>query len=80
MCILIGQMVSQQIRYLISVHTLTINIFLILDIGMAIAMIAILAVPFMAVVQFLIGLLQEYKRPDFDLLTVSFKLGENCIL
>ena len=39
---------------------------------MAIAMIAILAVPFMAIVQFLIGLLQEYKRPDFDLLTVSF--------
>ena len=45
---------------------------------MAIAMIAILAVPFMAVVQFLIGLLQEYKRPDFDLLTVSF--GKNCII
>ena len=57
-----------------------INTFSISDIGMAIAMIAILAVPFMAVVQFLIGLLQEYKRPDFDLLTVSFKLGENCIL
>ena len=49
-----------------------INTFSISDIGMAIAMIAILAVPFMAVVQFLIGLLQEYKRPDFDLLTVSF--------
>ena len=43
---------------------------------MAIAMIAILAVPFMAIVQFLIGLLQEYKRPDFDLLTVSFELGK----
>jgi len=50
------------------------------DIGMAIAMIAILAVPFMAVVQFLIGLLQEYKRPDFDLLTdapkVLYKLSQ----
>lgn len=47
------------------------------DIGMAIAMIAILAVPFMAIVQFLIGLLQEYKRPDFDLLTDAPKVLYN---
>ena len=63
-------------NFINDINMLVINIFLILDIGMAIAMIAILAVPFMAVVQFLIGLLQEYKRPDFDLLTVSFELGK----
>merc|ERR1712062_606979 len=35
-------------------------------VGMAIALIAILAVPFMAVVQFCLGLLEAYRNPEFN--------------
>ena len=38
---------------------------------MAIALIAILAVPFMAVVQFCLGLLEAYRNPEFNFVTVS---------
>ena len=41
------------------------------DVGMAIALIAILAVPFMAVVQFGLGLLEAYRNPEFNFVKVS---------
>ena len=43
------------------------------DVGMAIALIAILAVPFMAVVQFCLGLLEAYRDPQFNFVKVSIK-------